>query len=149
VDGRIPPLLSTSVYGPLGLKHLPRLWLKILLHACGRLPEGYRHGTGGFDEALTTAVGIDNAAFIAYIQESKPSYVALEAWVRKHATNLTADSIAAFNAHVENAQLPEAMRADRFARIGFSDPSYTNAIALNNLDDWAAMHEELAGAAST
>lgn len=149
MDDRIPPLLSTSVYGPLGLKHLPRLWLKILLHACGRLPEGYRHGTGGFDETLTTALGIDREAFVAFIEEHKPSYVALEGWVREHATNLTPDAIAAFNAQVESAQLPEAMRADRFARIGFSDPSYTGAIALNDLDDWAAMHEALAGAAST
>ena len=46
----IVPVLSSSVMGPLGVKHLPRLWLKILLHACGRLPDGYRHGVGGFDE---------------------------------------------------------------------------------------------------
>jgi hypothetical protein len=138
-----PPLISSSVYGPLGIKHLPRLWLKILLHACGRLPEGYRHGAGGFDEALTTALGIDRDAFVAYISDEKPSYLALEAWVRAHATNLTPQAVAKLNAGIEAALLPEAMREERFARVGCSDPTYTSAVALNDLDDWTAIHQLL------
>src|ERR1700682_2704180 len=94
----IVPVLSSSVMGPLGVRHLPRLWLKILLHGCGRLPEGYRHGVGGFDECLTTTLGLDRDAFIAYIETEKPDYLTLEKWVRANATSLTADAIAAVNA---------------------------------------------------
>jgi len=129
--------------GPLGVKHLPRLWLKILLHGRGRLPEGYRHGTGGFDEYLTTTLGIDRDAFVTYIETEKPGYLALEAWVRANASALTPETIAAINARVTDADLPEAMLADRRAQLGFDEPGYTKAVGLNDLDDWAAMHAAL------
>jgi hypothetical protein len=129
--------------GPLGVKHLPRLWLKILLHGCGRLPEGYRHGVGGFDEFLTTTLGIDRDAFVSYIETEKPDYLTLEAWVRANATALTAEAIAAINARVANADLPDTMLADRRAQLGFHEPDYTKAVALNDLDDWTAMHAAL------
>ena len=32
----IIPLISSGTEGPLGVKHLPRLWLKTLLSACGK-----------------------------------------------------------------------------------------------------------------
>jgi len=129
--------------GPLGVKHLPRLWLKILLHGCGRLPEAYRHGVGGFDEFLTTTLGIDRDAFVSYIETEKPDYLTLEAWVRANATALTAEAIAAINARVANADLPDTMLADRRAQLGFDEPGYTKAVALNDLDDWAGMHAAL------
>src|SRR5471030_1556222 len=62
------PVLSSSIRGPLGVAHLPRLWLKLLLHSCGRLPEGYRCGVGGLDEFLTTTLGIDRDAFVAWVE---------------------------------------------------------------------------------
>ena len=127
----------------MGLKHLPRLWLKVLLHGCGILPDGYRHGTGGFDEFLTTTLGIDRDAFIAYIETEKPNYLALETWVRAHAASCTPQSIATVNARIERADLPEAMLAERYARIGWHEPGSTNAVALNDLDDWALLHESL------
>jgi hypothetical protein len=139
----LPPVLSSSVAGPLGVKHLPRLWLKILLHACGRLPEGYRHGVGGFDETLTRTLGIDRDAFVAYIETEKPDYLTLEAWVRANARNLTPEAIAELNAHVSSADLPDAMLQDRRAHLRFHDPTYTKAVALNDLDDWAALHAAL------
>ncbi len=137
------PVLSSSVHGPLGIKHLPRLWLKILLHGCGRLPEGYRHGAGGFDEFLTTTLGLDREAFVAYVRDEKPTYLALEAWVRANAAKLTPQAVATVNERIETAELPDAMRAERRARLDFFDPSYVSAVALNDLDDWAGMHEML------
>jgi Domain of unknown function (DUF5069) len=142
----LPPVLSSSVAGPLGVKHLPRLWLKILLHGCGRLPEGYRHGVGGFDEFLTTTLGIDRDAFVAYIETEKPDYLTLERWVRENATALTPETIATVNARIADADMPEAMLADRRAQLGFHDPDCTKAVALNDLDDWAALHRTLTGA---
>ncbi|HEV3089413.1 MAG TPA: DUF5069 domain-containing protein [Candidatus Elarobacter sp.] len=142
----IPPVLSSSVMGPLGVKHLPRLWLKILLHGCGRLPEGYRHGAGGFDEYLTTKLGIDRDAFIAYIESEKPDYLTLERWVRANATSLTDETIATINARISDTELPDTMLPERRAQLGFDEPGYTKAVALNDLDDWAAMHRALTSA---
>lgn len=142
----IAPILSSSVHGPLGVKHLPRLWLKVLLHGCGVLPDGYRHGSGGFDEFVMTTLGIDADTFVHYVETDKPNYLQLEAWVRANAKNCTSEAIATVNAKVESADLPEAMLADRFARVGVNDPSYTKAVALNDLDDWLLMHEAITAA---
>ena len=38
---QIAPLISSEVAGPLGVIHLPRLWLKVLLSAKGLLPDDY------------------------------------------------------------------------------------------------------------
>jgi hypothetical protein len=139
----IAPVLSSSVKGPLGVAHLPRLWLKILLYASGRLPEGYRHGVGGFDEFLTTTLGIDGEAFVAYIETEKPNYPALEAWVREHATTLNAETIAAVNHRIATVDMRDELLAERRERLAITDLSYTNAVDVNNLDDWQAFHDML------
>jgi hypothetical protein len=41
------------------------------------------------------------------------------------------------------------MATERRARFAIADQSFANAIALNDLDDWAGMHERLTSAAST
>jgi hypothetical protein len=139
----IVPLISSGVAGPLGILHLPRLWLKILLHACGRLPEGYRHGQGGFDELLCVTFGIACDALVAYVENERPDYLALERWVTEHATNLRPAAVAAFNLHVRSANMGETLASERRARFAVGDEKFANAIALNDLDDWAAAHERL------
>jgi hypothetical protein len=141
----IYPVLSSSVKGPLGIAHLPRLWLKILLHACGRLPEGYRHGVGGFDEFLTTTLGIDRDAFVAYIETEKPDYLAVERWVKAHATTLTPEAIAAIDTRVATGEMPAELRAERFPRLGISEPFPHLAVGINDLDDWYGMHAAITG----
>ncbi len=140
----IVPLISSSVVGPLGIAHLPRLWLKILLHAAGRLPEGYRYGTGGFDERLCERLGIDRDAFVAYIQTERPAYRALETWVAAHATAMTPHAIAAWNRLVTGARLPEAMAAERYERFELTEADNVMGVGLNDLDDWDALHASLA-----
>jgi hypothetical protein len=139
----IAPVLSSSVKGPLGVAHLPRLWLKIRLFSSGRLPDGYRHGVGGFDEFLLTTLGIDGEAFVAYIETTQPNYPALEAWVREHATTLNAETIAAVNHRIATVDMREELLAERRARLAITDLSYTNAVDVNNLDDWQAFHDML------
>ncbi|HEX3468023.1 MAG TPA: DUF5069 domain-containing protein [Candidatus Elarobacter sp.] len=124
------------------MAHLPRLWLKILLFSQGRLPDGYRHGAGGFDEFLITTLGIDRDAFVAYVENEKPDYLTLERWVREHATNLNADAIAKVNERVASADMNDELLAERRARLGI-DHSLTNAVAVNDVDDWQAMHAVL------
>jgi Domain of unknown function (DUF5069) len=141
----IVPLISSSSMGPLGIAHLPRLWLKVLLHAYGRLPEGYRHGTGGFDEAIFDNLGIDGAAFVAFVESEKPDYLALEAWVSKNATKLDPASIHAHNQFILHRNMREPLASERRARFKISDENYANGVRLNDLDDWAGVHEQLAG----
>lgn len=139
---QMPPVLSSSVKGPLGVAHLPRLWLKILLHASGRLPDGYRHGVGGFDEFLTTTLGIDRDAFVAYIETEKPDYLTLERWVREHATSLNDEAIAKVNDRVGTVNMNDELLAERRTRLGL-DPTITQAVAVNDIDDWKAFHTML------
>jgi hypothetical protein len=134
------PLISTGTPGPLGLLHLPRLWQKLLLHAAGLLPEGYRHGAGGFDELLCRSIGLDRDAFVAYVEGERPSYLETEAYVREHATNLNSASVEAFNHTVTVRDLPTEMLAPRCRELGIPVGEITRSIALNNLDDWAAFH---------
>jgi len=139
----VVPLISSTVSGPLGVMHLPRLWLKILLFSAGRLPEGYRHGVGGFDEMLCVNLGIDRDAFVAFIETEKPTYLDLEAWVWDNASNLNDESIAAHNRAILARELPEDIREKRRADIGLKDPSITKSVALNDLDDWTAAYRQI------
>jgi len=143
---QMEPLISSSVAGPLGIAHLPRLWLKILLNADGKLPEGYRAGVGGFDEMLCDKLGIDRDAFVAYISSEKPDYLTLERWVEKHATALTPRNVQDWNTTVRTRQLRPEMAAERRARFGIDDEDFAHGVSLNDLDDWAGFHARLTAA---
>jgi hypothetical protein len=71
-----------SVAGPLGLRHLPRLWLARLVTAAapGSTPAP---PSPDFDAALFDGLGIDRDAFDAEMR-TLPTYVACERWVRAH-----------------------------------------------------------------
>ena len=138
----VVPAISTTVTGPLGVSHLPRLWLKKLLYAYGRLPSDYRHGSGGFDEMLLDALGIDDDAMDAFIGTARPGYLATEAWVRDHAATLTPATIAALNARLFDHVVPDDRAAPRRARFGLDD-SIKRGVVLNDVDDWYQLHEEL------
>jgi uncharacterized protein DUF5069 len=136
------PAISSAVAGPLGVLHLPRLWIKRRAHAAGRLPEGYRLGTRGFDGTVAEALGFDYDALSAYIEAELPDYLATEAWVRKNAKTLNAETIAALNARVLATKLPEQYVPGMRARLGVDD-SFERSISLNDLDDWLTLHEQL------
>jgi hypothetical protein len=137
------PLISGSQTGPLGLTHLPRFWLKMRAHAAGVLAEGYRHGNGGSDEALLTAIGVDGDAFAAHIAADAPDYPTCEAWVRAHAADLSPETIHAFNDGIVTFEMPEPRRAEWTSRFGLTGGTYTLAVRLNQLDDWDLVHAQL------
>jgi hypothetical protein len=145
MEAEIVPLIPSNVAGPLGVLHLPRLWLKIVLYAAGRLPEGYRHGTGGFDELLCVNLGIDRDALIAHVENERPGYLAFERWVREHATRLDQESIDAHNRAILSREMPSEMAEERRMRLGIGDPSFNNGVMLNNLDDWFTVHRQVCG----
>jgi hypothetical protein len=139
----LEPLISSSVAGPIGIAHLPRLWLKLLLRAAGKLPEGYRCGDGGFDGGFLEKFGIDGPAFIAFVTQTRPDYLACERWVLANARTLNFTNVTEWNARVRGGQLP-AERAEAWrARFGIADATFANAVALNDLDDWAGIHARL------
>jgi hypothetical protein len=136
------PAISTALAGPLGVLHLPRLWIKRRAHAAGRLPEGYRLGLRGFDGTVAESLGFDYDALAAYIDAELPDYHAVEAWVRKNATTLSPETVAALNARITAQKLPEQYAPAMRARLGV-DESFERSIPLNDLDDWLTLHEQL------
>ena len=138
-----PPLISTRATGPLGIVHLPRLWLKMRLAAKGDLAEGYRAGKGGFDALLFEAFGLSDDDAIAYVREGHPSYLAFEAWVREHAApdRLTPEGIAQFNERVLTFAKPEPARSETLDMLGLpADDTEWLGTDLNDLEDWHCFH---------
>ncbi len=137
------PLISTRTKGPLGLVHLPRLWLKMRLSAKGQLAEGYRAGEGGFDGKLLDVLGIDLTAAVDYIRASQPGYLAFEAWVKENAKpgSLTAEAIDQFNERILSFAKPEPGRSETLQMLGLpsSDKAWLGT-DLNDLDDWQGFH---------
>jgi hypothetical protein len=52
MSNSIVPLISSGVAGPLGVLHLPRLWLKASLEARGLLAPGYPGIGAGYDSMV-------------------------------------------------------------------------------------------------
>ena len=137
------PMISTRTVGPLGVAHLPRLWLKMRLAAKGKLAEGYRAGEGGFDGLLLTALGIESAAAIAFIEASQPSYLEFEDWVKANANaaSLTSDAISQFNDRILSFPKPEPGLTEMLDDLSLpaSDRVWLGT-DINDLDDWNGMH---------
>jgi hypothetical protein len=79
---------------------------------------------------LTGSLGIDTAGFVAYIENEKPGYLQLEAWVKEHARNLTPESIAAFNHNILTRDMNAEMAGERRERFGIADPRSRTRSAL-------------------
>ena len=70
----IVPLISSGVAGPLGVIHLPRLWLKASLEARGKLAPGYPGAGKGYDQMVIDGLGLKRDAVLAFIKDKKPTY---------------------------------------------------------------------------
>lgn len=139
----IVPALSSDSVGPLGAKHLPRLWLKAYLKALGSLPEGWRSGPlGGMDEITYANLSLDARATIAYVESTRPVYLNFEAWVREHGT-VDRETIARHNGDVIRDK-PEERAATERADLGLNDPTVRNNRLINDLVDWQALRDDVA-----
>ncbi|MBK1835473.1 DUF5069 domain-containing protein [Roseibacillus ishigakijimensis] len=135
------PTISSGTAGPLGVKHLPRLWQKASLAAVGKLHDEYPAAGAGYDQMTLDALKIDREAFLNFINSEKPSYVQCEAWVKENG-DFDADAIAQHNAGVDGYIHDDATRAEILAGAGLADDgSIKDAVNLNNLDDWALFHK--------
>jgi hypothetical protein len=136
---QIVPLISSGTAGPLGVLHLPRLWLKASLAAAGKLHADYPGCGKGYDGMTLAALGIQEEAFLAFIKDSKPSYVQLEAWVKAYpGVKLTKADIYKHNAAILGYIHGDDVRQGILAAAGLPDDGGVNpgAVDLNNVDDW-------------
>jgi hypothetical protein len=138
------PLISSGVAGPLGVIHLPRLWLKTSLEARGKLAAGYPGCGKGYDQMVLDGLGLNRDAVINYIKTDKPTYTQFEAWVKKQpGVKLDKASVEKLNGAIRGYNHDDGTRKGIFGASGLTDNdcAFRDAVNLNNLDDWKEFHE--------
>ncbi len=137
------PMISSGVAGPLGVLHLPRLWLKVSLESQGKLASGYPGIGRGFDAMTCAALGLEEQAVKDYIKQEKPTYPEFEAWVKKNAKSLNQGAIEKHNAAVRGYNHDDETRKGVLGASGITDDASSpkDAVNLNNLDDWYEFHQ--------
>jgi len=138
----IVPLISSGVAGPLGVLHLPRLWLKTSLEAQGKLAAGYPGAGKGYDQMVIDGLGLKREAVLDFIKKNKPDYPQFESWVKKNATKLDKASVEKLNASIRGYIHDDATRKSILGANGLPDDgsAFKDAVNLNNLDDWKEFH---------
>jgi len=138
---KVVPLISSGTAGPLGVLHLPRLWLKVSLEARGLLADGYPGAGKGFDQMVIDGLGLKRDAVLSYISSDRPSYPRFEAWVKAQpGVKLDAGSIEALNSSILGYNHADEVRKNVLAADGLPDGNPKDAVNLNNLDDWHEFH---------
>jgi hypothetical protein len=140
MSNKIVPTISSGTSGPLGVLHLPRLWQKMSLGAAGKLADGYGNCSPGYDMMVLDALGVDRDAIIAFVSETKPTYIEFEKYVAANATSLNEASVAELNAAITGYQHTDETRQAILSAAGLPDGKPTDAVNLNNLDDWQEFH---------
>jgi hypothetical protein len=139
------PMISSGTTGPLGVLHLPRLWLKASLGAAGKLHPDYPSCGQGYDQMVLSGLGLDKAAFESFIATSKPTYPQFEAWVLEQSGgSLDAAAVEKLNAAIIGYNHADDVRTSILAASGIPDEGkILDAVMLNNLDDWKSFHKEV------
>jgi hypothetical protein len=135
-------MISSGVAGPLGVLHLPRLWLKASLEAQGKLAAGYPGCGKGYDQMVIDGIGMKREEVLDFIKKNKPDYPQFEAWVKKHATKLDKGSVEKLNAAIRGYNHDDGTRKSILGANGLPDDASAckDAVNLNNLDDWKEFH---------
>lgn len=140
----IVPLISSGTAGPLGVLHLPRLWLKVSLEARGKLAPGYPGAGKGYDQMVIDGLGLNREAVINYIKTQRPTYSQFEAWIKQQpGVKLDKANIEKLNAAIRGYIHDDATRKSILAANGIPDDGAAprDAVNLNNLDDWKEFYE--------
>lgn len=141
---KLVPLISSGVAGPLGVLHLPRLWLKVSLECRGKLADGYPGIGKGYDMMVISALGLNADAVKKFIQDNKPTYPQFEGWIRKQpGVKLDKATLYKLNSAIRGYIHDDATRKGILGASGISDEGSVNpgAVDLNNLDDWYEFHQ--------
>ena len=142
----IVPTISSGVAGPLGVKHLPRLWQKVSLDAVGKLNPEYPAVGAGFDAMTLGALGLEEGSVKSYVAAEKPNYVQFEAWCQANGA-IDQGKIAEHNAAVDGYNHDDGTRGGILSAVGLpADTPILDAVNLNNLEDWNDFHKsEISG----
>jgi len=137
------PMISSGVAGPLGVLHLPRLWLKVSLEEQEKLAPGYPGIGRGFDAMTCAALGLEEQAVKDYVKQNKPTYPEFEAWVKKNAKSLNRGAIEKHNTAVRGYIHDDETRKGVLGACDIADDALApkDAVNLNNLDDWYEFHQ--------
>lgn len=136
-------MIPCNVAGPLGVLHLPRLWLKVSLEARGKLAAGYPGLGKGYDQMVVDALGLKAEAVKKYIAESHPTYQQFEAWVKAQpGVKLDRNTVHRLNTAILNYHHAEDLSREIRAVTGYKEDGTvtSSACELNALDDWQAFH---------
>jgi hypothetical protein len=139
-------MISSGVAGPLGVLHLPRLWLKASLEARGKLAPGYPGCGTGYDQMVIDGLGLQRDAVLNFIKNEKPTYPQFEAWIKKQpGVKLDKASVEKLNASICGYIHKDDVRKGIFSANSLTDDacSFRDAVNLNNLDDWKEFHESV------
>ena len=136
MSNKIVPTISSGTPGPLGVLHLPRLWQKMSLGAAGKLAEGYANCGPGYDMMVLDGLGIDRDALVEFVSTKKPTYIEFEKFVAANATMLNQTAVSQLNAAIIGYQHTDETRQSILSASGLPDGKPTDAVSLNNLDDW-------------
>ena len=138
------PMISSGVAGPLGVLHLPRLWLKASLEAQGKLASGYPGCGKGYDQMVIDGLGLNRDAVLNFLKTQKPTYAKFEAWIRQQpGAKLGKDSIEKLNSAIRGYIHDDNTRKGILSANGLPDDATAprDAVNLNNLDDWKEFHD--------
>ena len=138
------PLISSGVAGPLGVLHLPRLWLKASLEAQGKIAPGYPGIGKGYDSMVLDALGVDTESVKTFLAAQKPTYPEFEAWIRQQpGVKLDTATIHKLNVAISGYIHTDEVRKNILGANGLPDDGSIrpDAISLNNLDDWFEFHQ--------
>jgi hypothetical protein len=105
----IVPAVSSNVAGPLGVTHLPRLWLIAILRIGGIIPRGY--DIDRMDRITLDHLGVDANRSAAYLRSALPDYVQYEQWIRENVQHADTAGIAAHNAALQQHR-EDVLRVD-------------------------------------
>jgi hypothetical protein len=140
---KIVPLIGSAEVGPLGVLHLPRLWLKVSLDAKGALADGYPAVGTGFDQMVLDGLGLKKDAVVDFITKNKPTYCQFEVWIKQQpGTHLDEASITKLNNSIRGYNHDEGTVQSMLGENGLSsDIGIRDAVTLNRIDDWKSFHE--------
>jgi hypothetical protein len=144
VSEAIVPLVSSDAAGPLGIVHLPRLWTKLTLASAGKLFPGYDICGDGFDGMLLGAFGLDRAKTIAFVNETHPTYMEFENYVKQNG-NVTPETIAAHNAAIRGYNHSNELGATMRGASGIGDTAVGDAVTLNMVEDLDELRNQIYG----
>jgi hypothetical protein len=139
----IVPLISSGVAGPLGVLHLPRLWLKASLEARGKLAAGYPGAGKGYDQMVIDGLSLNREKVLSYIRDNRPTYTQFENWVKQQpGVKLDKASVDQLNKSIQGYNHGDDTRKGIFDSCGLNDQNcnFRDAVNLNNLDDWNEFH---------